>query len=277
MDVDFWTSMGLQGKRAIIVHQDDLGMSHSANAAYLELGLPSGSVMVNGAWAPQLHGDDLGVHITLTSEFSYPRMRPITSGRSLRDPKGYLWSTLEEAWAHIDVEEAKTEIRAQLDAFLQLGLDPTHIDTHMGAVIRPDIALAYHDLAVQFGIPCLMPNSLAQLELPAPFVAPLEQLLRDTPMPTVTTVDTYRMQSSDRTEGYLRLLDELEPGVYHLIHHSALPGPDTMALPDAAIRIGDYQALSDERVRSTLANFTRLTYREVREAWRRGFSPSSDV
>lgn len=98
--------MGLEGKRAIIVHHDDLGMSEAQNRAYFSLGLPTGSLMMPTAWAQQVREGDLGLHVTLTSEWRSPRWRPLTGGESLCDSEGYFWSTVAEAWQHIDLGEA---------------------------------------------------------------------------------------------------------------------------------------------------------------------------
>ena len=75
--------------RVLILHYDDLGLTHAQNGAYRALGLPTGSVMVPGAWAGGLRGRDLGVHLTLTSEWSALKMRPLTEGESLRDEAGF--------------------------------------------------------------------------------------------------------------------------------------------------------------------------------------------
>ena len=75
--------------RTLIVHHDDLGGSHGANLAFVELwdlGLATcGSVMVPCPWFPEIARIarkrpelDLGVHLTLTSEWDDFRWRPLT-------------------------------------------------------------------------------------------------------------------------------------------------------------------------------------------------------
>src|SRR5215470_7096892 len=70
--------------KLLIVHADDLGMSHSVNAASIQ-GLESGlvnsaSMMVPTPWFAEIAdystnhpGADLGLHLTLTSERVYLR------------------------------------------------------------------------------------------------------------------------------------------------------------------------------------------------------------
>lgn len=262
-----WDDLGLSGRRAIIVHQDDLGMMEAVNRAYIELGLPTGSIMFPGSWAPQLTHGDLGVHLTLTSEWTTLRMRPLTAGYSLRDHQGFFWQTVESAWMNVRLEEAVAEMRAQIDAAAHLGIDATHIDTHMGAVMRPDIAQAYHDLAVEYRLPCLLPERIDR-GLPDFVRVPLEQLMEASPLPRTTLVDTYEL-GPQRAAWYADTLSQLGPGVYHLIHHAAVPTPEAQALSDWEKRNGDFEALRDATVRRVLDEFVLLTYRDVRDALRK--------
>ena len=148
------------GARAAIIHADDLGMCHAANAAFPEnqaFGIvKSGSVMMPCSWAPEIaawcraHPEvDVGVHVTLNSEYDRYRWPPI----STRDPKsglvdeeGYMWRSIEDVHRHVDPDAAAAEMRDQVDLALSLGIDVTHIDTHMGTVFHPQLVPAYIQL-----------------------------------------------------------------------------------------------------------------------------------
>ena len=137
--------------RAIILHADDLGMCHAANVAFARLteaGLVlSGSVMVPCPWFPELaawgraHPEaDIGVYLTLTSEHSCYRWGPVSTrdaGSGLLDADGYLPRTVEALHASMSVEAAVAELRSQIERALAAGLDVTHLDTHMAAVVHP--------------------------------------------------------------------------------------------------------------------------------------------
>ena len=61
---------------------------------------------------------DLGLHLTLTSEWKTYRWGPVASKDtvpSLLDPDGYLWPEVGPAVQHIKAEEAEREIRAQIE------------------------------------------------------------------------------------------------------------------------------------------------------------------
>ena len=213
--MDLLERLGLGGRRVLILHHDDLGLTHAQNGAYQALGLPTGSVMVPGAWASGVKGEDLGVHLVLTSEWPAPRMRPLTEGESLRDEAGYFPESLEALWRKARAEEVERELKAQIQAAAKL-FSPTHLDAHQGAVLRPDLAEVY--------------------------LRPEERL------------------------GFYLDLAHLPPGLYYLVHHSALPTPEGRALPDWPTREADYFALSHPEVRRVLAEFHPLTWRAVREA-----------
>src|SRR6266705_2549262 len=136
--------------KLLIVHADDLGAAHSINSASikaLESGLvSSASIMVPCSWLPEIaayaraHPEiDFGVHLTLTSEWTLYRWSPVLGKErvpSLLDPNGYLYPLESEAAAHVDVREVEAEIRAQIARARALGIQPTHLDSHMGTLYQ---------------------------------------------------------------------------------------------------------------------------------------------
>src|SRR5687768_12006397 len=123
--------------KLLIVHADDLGMAHSVNAASIR-GLESGlvnsaSIMVPCPWFPEIAEyarknpqADLGLHLTLTSEWTDFRWGPVLRNvPSLLDPSGYLYKTEDVAAQNIDPREAEAEIRAQITRAREFGINPT--------------------------------------------------------------------------------------------------------------------------------------------------------
>ena len=136
--------------KLLIVHADDLGMAHSVNAATtkaFESGLvSSGSIMVPCPWLPEIaayarsHSEaDLGLHLTLTSEWKFYRWGPVLSKDrvpSLLDHDSYFYLTESEAASHAKASEVEAEIRAQIDRARAFGIQPTHLDSHMGTLYQ---------------------------------------------------------------------------------------------------------------------------------------------
>ena len=136
--------------KLLIVHADDLGMSHSVNTATLkafETGLVnSGSIMVPCPWLSEIAAyaranpqADLGLHLTLTSEWTQFRWGPVTSRdrvASLLDKDGYFRLTETEAAKFADPKEVEQEIRGQIEKAKAMGIVPTHLDSHMGTLYQ---------------------------------------------------------------------------------------------------------------------------------------------
>jgi len=129
--------------KLLIVHADDLGMTHSVNAASikgLETGLvTSASIMVPCPWFPEIaeyakmHPEiDFGLHLTLTSERVFYRWGPVASKDkipSLVDQNGYFHLDWTES-NRINPHEVEQELRAQVDKAIAMGVRPTHLDSH---------------------------------------------------------------------------------------------------------------------------------------------------
>jgi predicted glycoside hydrolase/deacetylase ChbG (UPF0249 family) len=163
--------------KLLIVHADDLAVAHSVNAASFDAldknAVTSASIMVPCPWLTEVaayaknHPDaDLGLHLTLTSEWKLYRWGPVESKdkvSSLLDPAGYLWSEVAPAVRNIKPEETQREIRAQVERAVAAGIHPTHLDTHMGTLIAtPELFAVFVKIAHEYNLPFLAPRQLAE-------------------------------------------------------------------------------------------------------------------
>ncbi len=129
--------------KLLIVHADDVGMTHAVNAATIKAlesgGVNSASIMVACPWFPEIadyakaHPEaDFGLHLTLTSERVYYRWGPVAPRDkvpSLVDENGYFWHDWTAA-THIEPKEVELELRAQIERAYAMGIRPTHLDSH---------------------------------------------------------------------------------------------------------------------------------------------------
>jgi chitin disaccharide deacetylase len=278
--------------RAAIVHADDIGMCHAANVAFWEdqaFGIvSSGSVMVPCPWVPEMaawcrdHPEaDAGVHLTLTSEWEGYRWRPISTcdpASGLIDEKGYMWRSVEALHRHMDPDAAAVELRAQVALALDLGIDVTHIDTHMGAVAHPQLAGAYITLMREYQIPALLPR-LSARDLEARGIdgrtgqamARVWEELATLGLPVLDRV--LDLARGTEAEAYRRGFDRVPEGLSHVIVHPAAPGYDVEAITGSAPqRVADYRMMLDPALKAYVAEqgIHLIGYRRLRDLMRGG-------
>ena len=157
--------------RVVIIHADDVGMCQASVQAFIDLmdfGLvSSGAAMVPCPWFPLLAQEccghqgpplDLGVHLTLTSEWDGYRWGPISTrdeASGLLDDEGYFPRRREDVQEQAQPGAVQPEMEAQLARALAAGLDVTHVDTHMGAVAHLKFVHGYARMALEQRLPAL--------------------------------------------------------------------------------------------------------------------------
>ena len=167
--------------RYLIINADDFGMCRGANLAVMDLfrnpqsALTSSTIMTPCAWAPEacrFAAENpqyaIGVHLTLTSEWSKYRWAPVNTKNtdSLRDEEGFMWHESDQVEEHVDIDEVEGEIRAQIERARKLGLvTPSHLDNHMGSLYgietgRFELLQLTLSLAGEYGLPFRMPGNV---------------------------------------------------------------------------------------------------------------------
>jgi predicted glycoside hydrolase/deacetylase ChbG (UPF0249 family) len=156
--------------RVVVVHADDIGMCHATLPAIDELmsyGLvTSASAMAPCPWFPEAVAwhrrcpqFDLGIHLTLTSEWDRYRWGPISTraeSTGLLDDEGYFHRTVQAARRHGRPEWVDAEMRCQVEFAEQSGLTPTHIDNHMFVALCNEFIGLYVQLARERRIPAFL-------------------------------------------------------------------------------------------------------------------------
>ena len=150
---------------------DDMGSSHAANAAGVDLFekgiVTSCSVMIPGAyaydfirWWKDNQQFDTGIHFTLTCEWENGKWRPVgdfTGTKSLWSPLQFMWQTNNEVIDHATPDDVYHELNAQIRLALKWGLKPSHVDRHMYTVtLKDEFAQIYLRLAQQYDVSYLL-------------------------------------------------------------------------------------------------------------------------
>lgn len=237
-------------EKILIINADDLGLCHSANVGVFEClktGLvTSASLMVPGPWAREAcaryRGEDVGVHLTLNSQFELYPWGPITHAPSLLGGDGGFPRTVEDVWNHADLDEVRRECKAQIERAILWGFNVSHLDVHMATLqLRPEFFDIYLDLGIDFGLPLRMLGSDLEsfLGFPARQVATEAGVIF-----TDHTILTNSVGSRELIEAHL---DTLQPGVTELHLHPATDSDELRALaPDWSRRVDDYVMVCKE-------------------------------
>jgi len=267
--------------KLLIVHADDLGMAHSINVATikaLETGLVnSGSIMIPCPWLPEIAAyaranpqADLGLHLTLTSEWTSFRWGPVSPRdrvASLLGKDGYFYLTESEAAANADPKQVEMEITAQIERARALGIQPTHLDSHMGTLYQSkELFEVFLRVARTNKLPVRVAKSWAGRAEYLSLALQPDDVYIDRVLdinPTVAPQDWARF--------YTDALKKLEPGVtevvIHLAHDDAEMQGITVNHPDwgAAWRQRDFDYFTSDAFRKALQEnqIKLITWRDL--------------
>jgi chitin disaccharide deacetylase len=292
-----------KGSKVIIFHVDDAGMSYEANQGTIqaiEKGVAtSTSVMMPCSWSPaflqylKTHPTiDAGVHLTLTSEWKGYRWSPLMGKQvpGLLDKEGAFWPDVMAVATHAKADEVEAEIRAQIARFRGFGVEPTHIDSHMGTLFVPLYLDRYVKVGIEEKIPVMFPGGHATMIAETNKAAmgdlkkakTIGQMLWNAGLPVLDDLhaDSYgwnlpaNVAATDenlrknKTKKYIELLKALQPGLTMVIMHCADAGPHFAQItPSGPTRKGDLLAMLDPELKKFVENekIILTTWREVYE------------
>jgi chitin disaccharide deacetylase len=204
----------------LIVRGDDMGAAQAINEGCIEAYkngiVRSVEVIVPGPWfldAVRLLKEnpdlDIGVHLTLTSEWHRIKWRPLTHGPSLVDADGYLHPTIAAFMsAKPNLSEVERELRAQIEtAKRHLGERISHVSAHMGAATEtPALKALTEELAKEY------------------------KLRNDYAATSAGSFGNMTFSSDQREKALMALLEKLQAGDWLLIEHPAFDTPELRGL-----------------------------------------------
>lgn len=233
------------GKKVIMLHADDIGMCEEANiaadkilvnkhiqSAAIMMPCPNAEAFVQ--WAIDHPNMDVGLHLTLTSEWQKYRWGPVSDPKdvpSLIDPDGMFWHEVPDVVAHASAEDVEKEIRAQIEKSIALGYTPDHIDTHMGTLYgHPSYVKAFFKVAEEYGIPANV-MELSNPEVVDVFRAqgyPIDDsVIKLAAAYTLPKLDFFTSAPKgenyeEKIENFKKLIKSLEPGLTEIIFHPSI-------------------------------------------------------
>lgn len=275
--------------RVLILHVDDAGMSAESNRgtirALTEGVANSFSVMMPTPWVPGMvayikkHPTvDAGLHLTLNAEWSHYRWGPLAGKPQvpgLVDQQGALWPSVEQVVANATPAEVALEIAAQLDRAHSMGFEPTHLDSHMGALFAdPKFLQSYIQLGVTAGIPVMFPgghNHYAQQDYGPRATTQARATGKAIWAQGLPVLDdlhnaSYGWPREDKLARYTEAIVGLQPGVTMMIMHCTEPSQNFANISDSGpSRYGDLEAMLSPELRKVLRDerIILTTWREL--------------
>lgn len=290
--------------KVIILHVDDVGMSYESNHGAidaLEKGVArSWSIMMPCPWVPEIFHylkkhplTDAGLHLTLTSEWKEYRWEPLAGANivpGLIDHEGAMHSNVADVVKHASAEEVYLEIKAQLDRSRKMNWEPTHLDSHMGALFaQPAFLSKYLQLGKEEHIPLMFPgghNTLMMKSNPVDektlqFMREEGKKLWESGLPVIDDLHNLsygwkpnaNLKSAKeirkyKTLKYIESFKELRPGITFVIMHCAISSEIFPHITDSGgIRRGDLETMMDPDFKKFLTKegIIVTTFRELSE------------
>ncbi len=227
----------------LIARADDMGVAQSINEACIDAYksgiVRSVEVMVPGPWFldavrllkenPEL---DVGVQLTLTSEWDHVKWRPLTRVPSLVDADGYFLPNTQAWSGQPDIGEVELELRAQIEtAQRHLGKRVSHVSAHVGAAVStPQLKKLTADLAREY------------------------KLRTDDSTKSAGSFGDSKFSNDQREKSLIAILEKLQPGNWLLIEHPGFDSPELRGLGHegyenvAGDRANVRRALTSDRV-----------------------------
>ena len=240
--------------KRLIVNADDYGYTSGVSAgirrAHREGIVTSTSVMLTMPHAQTalktLKGESrslgVGVHLTLTE------------GAPFRLPAFPSWKDLGTALAEISVAALRDEWRAQIEAFLAIGLPLTHLDSHHHAAYRHENGLTVLlELARHYDVPVRNPYPISGVD-----AGLADGLFTASGVRSPAHFsDVFDGRIRPSAEAFLKVLGALDEGVTEFMVHPGIVDDELRRwCPNfAEPRAQELSALTDPRLREVARRF----------------------
>ncbi|CAM2986242.1 polysaccharide deacetylase family protein [Paenibacillus sediminis] len=287
--------------RLLIINGDDYGMCHANNRAIqglLSEGIiSSATVMMPCTWAKEAvtwaasHPQyDVGVHLTFTSEWESYKWGPVTRNgevSSLITEEGYFPQDSKTFELSADEEEVRAEIIHQIELAIQMGLNPTHLDNHMGSLYGlatgRDFLEIVFDICASYGLPFRMPRNIdIGIDVPSEMAEIAKLRAQQADEKGVIILDYLLGLPFQEVEGetyetfrysMASLLHSLKPGVSEIILHPSVVTDELQAInPHFKKRGMEFELFRDPFIKQVIKEegIHMIRWRDLRDLQREG-------
>ncbi|SNR38021.1 polysaccharide deacetylase family protein [Lutibacter flavus] len=266
--------------KLLIIHADDLGVSHSENMASIEAiengSVNSASLMMPTPWVLEVANyakknattHDFGLHLVLSSEWKNYRWGPVSSIEkvpSLINEFGYFH---EGCTPTVNVKEVEVELKAQIDRAYSMGFEPTHLDSHMNCLFQSEELIeVYLKMGKLYKLPVLATKQAVPEELLRKYDIQilLEEVLTIMPEEYIKGPEDY----------YINAIKNLKPGLSTFLIHTAYNNDEMKGMNIDNTEWGnewrqkDFDFFTSDTCKNILKeeNIILVTWRQVKDAF----------
>ena len=267
-------------EKLLIIHADDLGLSDSVNDTSMESLLKntvtSASVIMNAEKVQEIADFskkypkiDLGVHLTVTSEWKFHKWGGVLSNNdisSLLNSKNNFYWNKRKFTKYSKIKELHDELQAQVDLAISMGMNISHIDSHEGALFfDPDVFKTYLKIAENNNLLAFVPVQ-ASVHFDESFPKPKHAVIIDQFFMAEAGINHEEME-----EYYLDILDNLKPGLSEIIVHFGLDDDKMKEITVDKIDYGskwremDYKIFNSEKFINSIKknNIKLINYKDL--------------
>lgn len=257
--------------RVVVFHADDVGMCETTLISFAELldfGIvSSGSVMVpcpgfesTAHWAQQNSQADLGVHLTLTSEWDTYRWGPVTSQNQdsgILDEEGYFYKSCLSLWQNARLDRVYDELKGQINRAQSEGMNITHLDAHMFSCMPPDFFEIYYTLGQEFNIPTVLKRGSWSKQDPTGLNNEKIEEAENSGLPVFDhyVINSLHNSISSCFEATRYTIDSLKPGLTYYIIHPAMRNDEITSIAhDWQGRDADYRVFKSKKMKKYISD-----------------------
>jgi predicted glycoside hydrolase/deacetylase ChbG (UPF0249 family) len=229
--------------------------------------IQSGAIMVPcpnaeefANWYKKHPEEDVGLHLTMTAEWKTYRWAPVADKDEvpgLIDDEGYMWRSVPGVVRNATPEEVEKEIHAQIEKARSWGIEPGHIDTHMGTLYgSPEFAKVYLKAAMTYDIPAMtIEFSDSVLDRFRAQGYPItDEMLTFASQYTLPKLDDFHAAPNgtsyeDKKDKFFELVRSLAPGITEIIFHPSVETENLKSITGSwQQRVWEAEMFSDPEV-----------------------------
>jgi predicted glycoside hydrolase/deacetylase ChbG (UPF0249 family) len=267
--------------KLLILHADDLGLSESVNLASFDAlsngYVNSASVMIPAPKTIEVANyfkdnpnADLGLHLTFTAEwknYKWSGISPNDSIPSLINNKGDFFEKKKTFTIRANPLDVKKELQAQIDYAKSIGINPTHLDSHEGALFySPEFFKIYIEVGNKNKLPVFVPQVLAP-HFNSDFLKPNNLVVVN----KMYMADK-NVSFEDWSTYYIDILNNLNPGLNEIIVHLGYDDNEMQEITSQRIAFGskwrnlDYAVVSSPEFKKVLTdnNIKLVTWKQIK-------------